>query len=89
MSCEKNHQPAAAAHIQFAQDVGRYILSVAVLCDACGKRFRFLGAQPGIDFDGVRASVDGLELHVGIAPNGEPVPPVPVKGFGIVGDANG
>lgn len=89
MSCEKNHQPVAAVHIQFATDVGRYITSLAVMCELCGKRFRFLGAQPGLDFDGVRSSVDGMELHAGIAPEGEPVPPVPVKGFGIVGGANG
>lgn len=80
MPCKDYCTPEVAAHVQYAQDVGRYILSVAVTCSVCSTRFKFLNVKPGIDWDSVRCSPDSVELHAGIHPDGRFVPPVPVHG---------
>ncbi|SDD94538.1 hypothetical protein SAMN05216337_1017117 [Bradyrhizobium brasilense] len=53
------------------------MLEVTVKCTDCDKPFQFLGLQPGLDFNGARVSVDGLELNVGISPEG--VKPSPLQ----------
>lgn len=80
MPCKEHCTPEVAAHVQYAQDIGRYILSVAVTCSVCTTRFKFLNVKPGIDFDGVRASPDFVELHAGIHPAGLLPPPLPPQG---------
>lgn len=52
------------------EDSGRFMLEVTVRCTDCEKPFQFLGLQPGLDFNGARVSVDGLELNVAISPEG-------------------
>lgn len=61
------------------EDTGRFILEVQVRCADCAKPFQFLGLQPGMDFDGARVSIDGLEMIVGITPQG--VRPSPLQGM--------
>ena len=52
------------------EDSGRFMLEVTVRCTDCDKPFQFLGLKPGLDFDGARVSIDGLELNIGICPEG-------------------
>lgn len=59
------------------EDSGRFMLEMTVHCSDCDKPFQFLGLQPGIDFNGARVSIDGLELNVGISPEG--VAPSPLQ----------
>lgn len=61
------------------EDSGRFILETTVKCADCDKPFQFLGLQPGMDFDGARVSIDGLEMVVGICPQG--VRPTPLQGM--------
>lgn len=61
------------------EDSGRFMLEVTVKCIECSKPFQFLGLQPGLDFDGARVSIDGLELNVGICPEG--ARPSPLQGM--------
>lgn len=67
------------------EDSGRFMLEVTVKCTDCDKAFQFLGLKPGLDFDGARVSIDGLELNVGICPEG--VRPSPLtnmlRGFDV------
>lgn len=59
------------------EDSGRFMLEVMVRCTDCDKPFQFLGLKPGLDFDGARVSIDGMELNVGITPQG--VRPSPLQ----------
>jgi hypothetical protein len=59
------------------EDTGRFMLEATVRCTDCGKPFQFLGLKPGLDFDGARVSLDGLELNVAITPEG--VRPSPLQ----------
>lgn len=61
------------------EDSGRFMLEVSVQCAECRKPFQFLGLQPGLDLNGARVSLDGLELNVAICPQG--VRPTPLDGF--------
>lgn len=61
------------------EDTGRFILEVKVFCAECSKPFQFLGLQPGMDFDGARVSIDGMEMVVGICPEG--ARPSPLAGM--------
>lgn len=80
MRCKEYCTPEVAVHAQYAEDIGRYLLSVAVTCSVCKTRFKFLNVKPGLDFNGVRCSPDSFELHAGIHPNGAIPPALPVQG---------
>jgi hypothetical protein len=73
------------------EDTGRFMLEVTVRCSDCNKPFQFLGLKPGLDFGGARVSIDGLELNVGISPDG--VQPSPLanmlRGYDISLGAKG
>lgn len=75
-------------HLDFeaAVDVGRltnaegrianYTAEVRVHCRKCKRRFQFLGLQPGVDLQGARMSIDGLEARLAICPQGEQPSPL-------------
>ena len=52
-------------------DTGKFMADIKVYCVACGEPFRFLGVPAGIAWDRPAASIDGLELHAPIEPEGE------------------
>lgn len=52
------------------EDSGRFLLEVQVSCTDCGTPFQFLGLPPGLNVDGARVSLDGLEATLGICPQG-------------------
>lgn len=41
-----------------------------IFCGACNKPFQFLGLEPGLDLQGARVSIDGLEANIAISPEG-------------------
>lgn len=47
-----------------------YAADVTVRCADCGLPFQFYGLQPGLDMQGARCSVDGLEARLAIGPKG-------------------
>lgn len=69
MNCA-HHNFECDCKVARMEDSSRFMLEVKVRCTECGKPFQFLGLQPGLDFEGARVSVDGLELNVGISPEG-------------------
>jgi hypothetical protein len=48
-----------------------YMAEFRVICRRCGRPFQFLGLEPGVDNQGARVSLDGLEANIGICPQGE------------------
>jgi len=74
---------ADCQHLDFAASVGvgrltqtdggpvtGYIADIKINCSHCGKPFQFLGLEPGYDNQGARVSLDGLEAHIGLTPEG-------------------
>lgn len=70
-------------HLDFhaSVDVGRltsveggpvtsFVADITVQCSQCGKPFQFLGLAPGVDTQGARVSLDGLETRIAITPEG-------------------
>lgn len=75
---------SACEHFSFAAqvNVGRltqvdggsvtsYMADIAIRCADCGRQFQFLGLEPGIDTAGARVSIDGMEAHIAICPQGQ------------------
>lgn len=81
----------ACKHLEFAaevrvarlEDVGRFNAEVRIRCAQCGKAFQFLGLQPGVDLDGARVSLDGLEANLAISPEGQKPNPFQRLAFGV------
>jgi hypothetical protein len=78
MSC-KHFNFGFDCKIARLEDSGRFMLEVTVRCTDCGKAFQFLGQKPGLNFDGATVSLDGLELNIGICPEG--TRPSPLQGM--------
>ena len=53
------------------EDSGRFVAEIAIRCTDCDGPFRFIGLQAGMRFDGPTVSIDELELHAPIEPEGE------------------
>jgi hypothetical protein len=49
----------------------RFMADVRVRCTDCKRAFQFLGLEPGVDLGGSTVSIDGLEAHLAICPQGE------------------
>ena len=47
-----------------------YMADVRVRCLECGKPFQFLGLPAGVDTQAATVSVDGLEAHLALCPQG-------------------
>lgn len=52
------------------EDVGKFMAEVRVQCSQCKSPFQFLGLEPGMDLNGARVSIDGLEANLAVAPQG-------------------
>jgi len=65
------------------EDIKRFTADVTVHCLDCKIPFQFLGLLPGLDLNGARVSVDGLEARLSIAPEGSKPTPLELIGFGI------
>jgi hypothetical protein len=53
-------------------DSGCFLADVRIFCSECGESFRFLGCPAGLNFRQPTVSIDELELHAPIEPQGEP-----------------
>jgi len=52
------------------EDVGRFMAEIRIRCIDCDTPFQFRGLEPGLDTDGARVSLDGLEANIAIVPQG-------------------
>lgn len=50
--------------------VTSYQAEIKLKCVDCGTQFQFLGLEPGIDTQGARVSLDGLEARIAVCPAG-------------------
>lgn len=66
----KHENFRANVRVARLEDTGRFIAEITVNCDQCGIPFQFMGLEPGIDTDGARVSIDGLEANIAICPQG-------------------
>lgn len=80
MSC-KHFKFKAQVNIARLEESGRFMAEITITCSDCGKPFQFRGLQPGLDTDGARVSLDGLEANIAICPQGTEPPPF----AGVVG----
>lgn len=58
---------------------------IRIQCRDCRTPFQFLGLEPGIDMQGARVSIDGLEANIAIVPNGTRPSPLQKMAFNIKG----
>ncbi len=72
-----------SAHIAVnrIEDKGAFAADVRIRCTECGLPFQFLGLAPGLDMQGARVSLDGLEARLAICPQGQA--PSPMDGIAI------
>jgi hypothetical protein len=74
MSCEHMdfHVQANVARLTSEEGgpVTGYCVEIKMHCSECGKPFQFLGLEPGMDTQGARVSLDGLEANIAITPEG-------------------
>jgi len=78
-----HHKFAAKVKVARLEDSGRFMAEIRVTCSDCGKPFQFLGLEPGLDLDGARVSIDGLEANIAIAPEGARPNPLQRMQFNI------
>ena len=82
MTCA-HHNFDAQTRIARLEDTGQFMAEIRIHCTDCGKPFQFLGLQPGLDLQGARVSIDGLEAQLAIAPEGTKPNPFQRIQFGI------
>ena len=61
----------AQVQVNRLKDSGKFIADVTIHCLDCGSPMRFVGLHAGISFERPTVSIDELELHVPIEPEGE------------------
>jgi len=60
-----------------------YTADITVKCAQCGARFQFLGLAPGVDTQGARVSLDGLEARIALCPEGSKPNPLQRLAHGV------
>lgn len=60
-----------------------FMAEIRISCVECGTAFQFLGLEPGIDTQGARVSIDGLEANIAICPNGARPNPLQRMAFNV------
>lgn len=83
MSCKHNKAHKANVAVGCMEDTGGFIADITIECADCGKKFQFLGLEPGVDTQGARVSVDGLEARIAIVPEGARPNPLQRMAFNI------
>jgi hypothetical protein len=71
-------QPSECPHENFEAwvkvgrmlDSGKFMAEITVSCTECDEPFRFVGVEAGLNFERPMVSIDGLELHAPIEPEG-------------------
>lgn len=87
MTCEHRAFRATVGVTRMSKDDGGpitgYMAEVRVACAECGKPFQFLGLAAGLDTQGARVSLDGLEANIAITPQGTVPSPLARMAYGI------
>lgn len=81
--CKHNKNHKASVKIACLEDSGGFIAEIVINCADCGKAFQFLGLEPGIDTQGARVSIDGLEANIAICPEGTKPNPMQRMSYSI------
>lgn len=67
----QHEQFTAQVDVQRLLDSGKFCADIRVKCIECGSPFRFVGCAAGLRFDRPMVSIDEIELHAPIEPEGE------------------
>ncbi len=62
---------AADVAVNRLEDTGKFVADIRIRCVQCDEAFRFLGVPSGLRFDAPTVSIDEVELHVPIEPEGQ------------------
>lgn len=74
----------ATVNVARIEDKGRFMAEVQIKCRDCGVPMQFMGLEPGLNFDGATVSLDGLEMNIGIHPQGaRPNPMQKLMGYTV------
>ncbi len=65
------------------EDTGGFMAEIRIKCSQCGMPFQFLGLEPGLDMQGARVTIDGLEANIAIAPQGVQPNPFQRMAYGV------
>lgn len=83
MSACKHMQFHAQVNVNRLEDSSQFSADVSIKCVECGLPFQFLGLEMGLDLQGARVSVDGLEARLAICPKGTKPNPIQNMMFGV------
>lgn len=84
MTCQHNKNHRVDAKIAcFENSENGFMAELRIVCGDCGKPFQFLGLEPGLDTQGARVSIDGLEANIAICPEGSKPSPLQRMSYGI------
>lgn len=78
-----HHNFHVDAKINRLEDTHQFVVDITIKCIDCGKPFQFLGLEAGIDLQGAKCSIDGLEARIAITPQGVKPNPLQRMAFGI------
>lgn len=79
----KHENFKANVRVARLEDTGQFVAEITVACAQCGKPFQFLGLEPGVDTQGARVIIDGLEANIAICPQGAQPSPLQRMAFDI------
>jgi len=79
----KHESFAAKVGVARMEDTGQFMAEITVHCAQCDLPFQFMGLEPGIDTQGARVSVDGLEARIAISPRGAKPSPLQRMAFNV------
>lgn len=74
---------SASVRIAHMKDSGGFMAEIRIVCAQCETPFQFLGLEPGVDTQGARVSIDGLEANIAICPQGARPSPLQRMAFNI------
>lgn len=81
--CRHNVSHRADVKIACLEDSGGFMAEITIACAQCGKAFQFLGLESGLDTQGARVSIDGLEANIAICPEGSKPNPLQRMSYSI------
>lgn len=86
MTCEHLNFDASVGVGRLTDDAGNvtsYMAEIRIKCAGCGVPMQFLGLEPGLDLQGARVSIDGLEANIAVTPEGTRPNPMQRMAYGV------
>ncbi len=83
MTACKHENFEAHVEVNRFEDTGMFMTHTTVNCRDCGLPFEWLGLEPGVDLQGAKCSIDGLEARIAIIPQGHKPSPLQRMAFGV------